>query len=102
MRKLKRQKADKKRRRLGRSKDPLRIEDLWEPANFQTYVGQIHIVAERGDYEAAHGMEDRMMQQALRAIATGIAEGSVTGQQARKIAKEALQSLRLKFDRYSA
>lgn len=53
------------------------------------------IAAAHGDYEMAHGDEDRLHQDVLRAIAAGAPDAA-------ELAAEALRTLELDFPRYCA
>lgn len=63
--------------------------------NIRDRIARIIKAADRGDYEAAHGMEDTLHQDVLRAIAGGVDSPGA-------LAFEALKTQQLDFERYTA
>jgi hypothetical protein len=58
-------------------------------------VARIRVHADTGDYEAAHGEEDDLWRDVLRAIADG-------ADNPRAMAREALETTHIDFERYTA
>lgn len=65
------------------------------PEDVRRRTAEIRAIAARGDEEAAHGEEDRLHEDVLRAVAGG-------AEKAAELAAEALRTRKIAFARYTS